>query len=182
VRYAVYSIQKCDGYANLVTAPEAHPDKVFIIFDGRPKGENWRPSPVYVLRPLDRPWDIFTIYGPSALVLTAAARIKLQAFFDRGRYELLPLVHDGKNYTVINVLEVPNCLDREHCVFRSSGSIEKYAFHPGRFTTSLFKVPEAATGNLLVAYDETRPEWSFKHQVEMHKLEGVKFKLLWEGN
>src|SRR5882672_1731928 len=138
MRYAVYKTWKLNGFANLESVEGSR----FIPFNGKPKESDWHPNPMWVPHPDRKPWDIFEIYGPSALVLTEHARQVLQPVFDAGRYELLPLTHDGTKYTVVNILEVTDCLDRDKCVFDAFGIVKKFAFLPDRITHSLFKIQE----------------------------------------
>ena len=180
MRCAVYKAWKLNGFATLVSTEGS--STRFIPFDGKPKGNKWTPNPMYVPYPDRKPWDIFDIYGPSALVLTEHALEVLRPVFDAGLYELLPLIHDGTKYTVVNILEVTDCLDRDKCEFDSWGIVQKYAFIPERITHSLFKIREEVTGSFLVASDTARPEWGFKHLVEKHNLRGLEFRLRWEGN
>lgn len=102
-------------------------------------------------------------------------------FFGRA-VELLPVAHQSVVYTLINVRYVVNCLHREASTFRVSGSIERYEFYPKRIDHSLFKIPEEAKGGIFMAEDAQRPYWSFKWQCEQHKLVGLTWKLIWEGD
>jgi hypothetical protein len=179
MRFAVYSLQKATGFRNLSTTGGAS-DRL-MTFDGSRKGATWLPPSVRLTQG-GRPWDIFTVFGPSALALTARATSLLRPYFHEGPYELLPLPCNEDELTVVNVLEICSCLDRKRTKFRSTGSIERYAFLPEKFRWSLFKIPEAKAGTLLVATDAVRPERSFKHWVERHDLKGIEFKLLWHDH
>lgn len=179
MRYNIYILRRCRGFASLTTFPDA---KQFVRFDGMRKRSDWHPPAVHIAHPELKAWDIFEIFGPSALVLTEHATDKLRPFFEQepDDYELLPLEHAGMQYTVVNLLGLLDCLDGERSDHRSTGSFSGFAFKPERITRSLFKV--SATAAIFTATDGTRPEWSFKYWVEKYNLKGIRFEPVWQGN
>src|SRR5690606_5588432 len=95
--------------------------------------------------------------------------------------ELLPFEAEGQTFYVVNVLEVPNCLDHTRSEMPPDrGIVIQYAFHPQRITRSLFKLPEAL-GDVFVAEDDTRQDWSFKAACERLGLAGLRYELLWQS-
>jgi hypothetical protein len=137
---------------------------------------------VFIPEPLKPSWDV-TLLG-LAIVLTPDARKKIKSHlgFYGDAIELLPIVRGETSYSLINVTYVPDCLKTDECKFRSSGTVEHYAFYPRRIRHSLFKIIPEAKGGVLIAEDIERPYASFKWQVEQAGLRGLKFKLLWEGD
>ncbi|HEY7115373.1 MAG TPA: hypothetical protein VH475_02240 [Tepidisphaeraceae bacterium] len=100
--------------------------------------------------------------------------------------ELLPVNHEGREFLLLNVTEVINCLDREKTEFRrfTSDGIGlhpvKYAFHARRFTAPVFKIPEQVKSSIFAVEWSGNPARELKAAVEHHGLRGIKFELVWE--
>lgn len=185
MRYHVYQIKKALKFSHFYSKPEG-PRGPFSghIFNAKPVGPAWVSPDVYRLYPTRDPWDIALYLNGSALTATEEAVDRLDLFVKNRGVELLPYEVEGERYYVINVLEAPACLNRDESEIQQGPNPEilKYVFFPLRFTRSLFKLPDRIGGSPLVAEDDSRPEWSFKRQIELNDFKGINFELLWEGD
>lgn len=101
--------------------------------------------------------------------------------------EVLPVLDEaGQELHLLNVTECLNVLDREHTEFRRYSGGEgygpvKYAFFSNRFSeASIFMIPEG--GGLLYALErDNDPDTEFKAAVELHRLQGLQFKEIWDS-
>jgi hypothetical protein len=162
--------------------PEWYKAGNFLRFEGHPVGKGWKQPEVYIHEPLLPKWEVSTLHGH--LLLTPEARLKLKDhlhYYHRA-IELLPIVHEGVTYSLVNVTYAPNCLNREKSEFRDTGSIRKYEFYPERIYHSLFKLPEEVRVIPFVFEDMERPYASFKWQCEQNKLVGLTWVLIWEAD
>lgn len=149
-------------------------------FDGLPKGDRWKRLETYSLYPL-RPEPFFWTLMPTRDMLAVKTENlgKLQTFIDES-CELLPVSLEGVEFSFLNVVEVINNLDKQksQSIENLPHIIQKYAFHPKRFTMSLFKIPETRQTEILcVEHSDSVAE--FKGYVEKLGLTGLRFKKLW---
>ena len=158
-----------------------------LRFDGKRKAASWQPLEVYVLHPALEVPDIWQLSASGSTLIVAPDVAEKLAWPLRTAGELLPVRHEGKDFLLCNVTEVVNCLDRGRTEFRRIGlqgfgiGPVKYAFHPNRFTTPLFKIPEEATAALFALERSGDPDKELKAAVEKHGLKGIEFELLWEA-
>jgi hypothetical protein len=103
--------------------------------------------------------------------------------------ELLPLPHEGREYTVLNVTECINCLDQDASQWSLNPStgervrLVRYAFHRDRFSESpIFKIPETCRAEVLVVEGLLDPEDEFRSVVRRAQLRGLIFEQLWEDD
>jgi hypothetical protein len=154
-----------------------------LIFDGTLRLGNWSPPSVYVFMPRHRPGDFYQ-FGGGALITTPRATEALEEFLEMAG-ELLPLPYDGTNYTILNVTEVINCLDREQTEWQRGADgapiwIKRFVFHRDRFTQSpLFKIPETSRSSILVVEGLRAPHEEFRFTVTRAGLSGLVFRELW---
>ncbi len=98
----------------------------------------------------------------------------------------MPLPYENEVFTVLNVTECINCLDREKTEWeyaKGSGKklwIKKYAFHHDRFSSTIFKIPETCMSEILIVEGLRGPEDEFKQTVEAAGLQGLIFEKIWE--
>ena len=100
--------------------------------------------------------------------------------------EILPLKHKGVTYSVLNILQVWDCVDEDKTEWYTSPKGEKFRvkrpfFVPQHFEAStLFKIPTVETR--IYCWEASRePEEEFKACVEANKLKGLRFDLVWTG-
>ena len=113
-------------------------DKAGVFLgDCRPRAAMWRPPPVFILEPFHEAGDFYQ-FDRGALITSPRATVALYQHLVRAG-ELLPLFHEGREYTWLNITECINCLDQEHSewLLTSEGARIypiKYVFHRDRFT------------------------------------------------
>jgi hypothetical protein len=152
--------------------------------DGSSKIQTWVPPAVYVLMPKLKKGDFYQ-FNPSTLITSERATEALRSHLEAAG-ELLPLVHEGEQFTVLNVTQCINCLDTAktdwYLVPDTGQKIrpKRYVFHSGRFIEStLFKIPETARAEIFVLEGLHPPEEEFRAIVERQKLQGIKFVEVW---
>ena len=145
------------------------------VFDGRPKSRTWLPPEVYSHNPTKDAGD-FWHFGSGTLVATPECTEVVRDHFEMAG-ELLPLSYQGLNFTLLNVLECPDCLDSEKCewVFgKTSGRpirINRYAFYRNRLSEStIFKIPFSVRGMIFTVEGMKDPDDEFKHVVETSRV------------
>jgi hypothetical protein len=141
---------------------------------------------VYVYKPLHEQGDFFQ-FSSSALITSPRATEALRDHLEMAG-ELLPLPHEGQEYTALNVTLCINSLDRERtewAIHKASGKQlwpRRYAFHAGRFPeSSLFKIPETRASEILLVEGggEFPPDQEFRSIVIREGLRGLAFDELW---
>lgn len=150
-------------------------------YDGASISKEWDSPSVYRGNPKKKKPDFWGCMSFGAvLAVTLEAASKLTTFIDQS-CECLPLDCDGEEFLICNVTCVVNALDQEHShhVEGLPHMIEKYAFHPGRFEYSLFKIPETAMSEILCVEGLAASEDEFKGAVEKYDLKGLKFEKIW---
>jgi hypothetical protein len=135
MRFRVYQVKRNLDYAHFYPTPEG-PRGPFngYIFSGKKIGSDWVPPQVYRLYPMRERWDIAVYITPSALVITHKAAESLNGFIHNSGVELLPFDAEGEKVYVINILEMPNCLNEQasQLLPGSQVTIAKYEFYPLR--------------------------------------------------
>ncbi len=151
------------------------------------RAATWIAPKVYIPHPELKQGDFSDLNRTGQLVLSTELRCRVAAegfFLDAG--ELLPLEHQGKQYTLLNVVSAINCLKHQECQWSARSDTGtavpvNLVFYPDRFQySSIFKIPELRTVNLVLERDGD-PENEFKAAYELSDLTGLKFELLWEG-
>lgn len=156
------------------------------IFDATPRADNWPRPEVYVLRPKLKIGDFFGFRAQNTIIASPEAYSKVEFFFDVAG-EALPLLYQGREYMLLNVLECINAVDQDRAEWLLTPEGKKalltgYAFHENRFTrSSLFKVPETCRGTLLTYERSGDPEEEFKAFVEHNHMTGLLFKEVWRS-
>ena len=101
--------------------------------------------------------------------------------------ELLPLLYDGEKFWLFNCTECINAVNRDASEWyinpdtNKRAWVTKWAFHPERFTQSVFSVPELSCSGILVSEECGDPKFEFKAFVESEGLTGLVFKELWDS-
>lgn len=156
-------------------------DEVKLITDCTPLASTWEPPPVYIYKPRLKAGDLYNFHGGS-LIFSPAATEKLRTFLEMAG-ELLPLPFESQVYTLLNVTECINCLDRKNTKWRyaeDSWPIDHYAFHRNRFSEStIFKIPETCKAEVLVLDREDGD--SIVDALREHDIKGYRLELLWSA-
>lgn len=153
-----------------------------MVSDCAPKRSHWVSPEVYIYEPLHRVGSLYN-FGGGMPIFSAAATEILRTYLEMAG-ELLPIYHEGKEYTALNVLECINCLDKSKSTLVMSGEylyrIERYVFYPDRFSESpIFKIPETYRSETLVL---ERDDWPDLPSYLIEKgLEGVILEELWRS-
>jgi hypothetical protein len=97
--------------------------------------------------------------------------------------ELLPLRHGEREFTVFNVTEVIDALDRERTTWDdyddgTIADVERPAFRSDRLGEQIFKVPETSLGRIYYWEDAANAAEQFKAQVEHYGLTGLTFEIV----
>ena len=158
------------------------------LLDGTPKLATWEEPPVFIYKPLLKRGNFADMWGLFSPALDEHAVDELRELLEMSG-ELLPLTHQGENWSILNVTECVNMLDDERSKWvygETTGAkiqIAKYVFHASRVTESpLFKIPEMRKTQILTIEGFKDPEDEFKYRVEQAGLTGLKFKLLWSDD
>lgn len=156
-------------------------DEVKLMTDCTPLASTWEPPPVYIYMPRLKAGDLYNFHGGS-LIFSPAATEKLRSFLEMAG-ELLPLPFESQVYTLLNVTECINCLDRKNTKWRyaeDSWPIDHYAFHRNRFSESdIFKIPETCNVEVLVL--DREDGGSFVDALREHEIKGYRLELLWSA-
>jgi hypothetical protein len=179
----VYSIENDVSHYQYFL-PAREDEGLPLRMDCTPKAEVWSPPPVFIYRPTLKGGDFYQFHTDLLITSPRATDVLLTHLEMAG--ELLPLPHQGVEYTILNVLECINCLDQEATEWRLAPrtgeriSPKKYVFHSDRFSESmLFKIPETRRGEILVVEGLHDPEEEFRFVVEHAGLKGLLFEELW---
>ena len=155
-----------------------------LLFDCAKKKDSWNPPSVYVLNPKLKMGN-FIYLIPGALICDQIATEALRDILEMSG-ELLPILHEGKEYTILNVTECVNALNQEKTEWKYSKrsgakiGIAHYSFHMNRFPeTSLFKIPETSRSEILTYSGLKDPEDEFITICQKQGLTGLLFEELW---
>ena len=161
-------------------------DEDVLKMNCRPKLPAWKAPSVYTVNPMLQRGAFFHLCS-GAFVADMSACEELRAILEMA-CELLPLAHLGGHFHLLNVLECVNCLDEKKAewVFGKTTNarirIKEYQFDAGHFSEStLFKIPQTASGEVLTVSGLKDPEDEFKPVVERTGLGGILFEELWSG-
>lgn len=166
-RYALW----CDSRVNRIAQ-----------LDGTREADAWIPFPVYDVMPLHREGDFWGEFG-GAFAVKRSSLAPIVKFIDQS-CELLPIaMEEGPELVIMNVVYVPNCLDRKRSMFDEvdTSRIVNYVFHAERLGYSLFKIPERRHSEVLCVEGVVAPHDEFKATVERSGMTGLIFKKLWSS-
>ncbi len=167
-----------DLYDNLMPVNKFSIDEL-RTYDGRPKESGWKSIEVVRMEP-EKKLQLSNAPGfhSHIPVFDKEAVDVLQKFLVNSA-EVLPLKNSEKDFYVINVTQVVDCIDYDRAVVKlfSDGSImrfKKYAFIENKVRgLDLFKIKDERS--MPFVSDE------FKNTVEAAGLEGFKFQLVWDS-
>lgn len=153
-----------------------------LVFNCTRKGAKWQPLRVEVVDPAHAPGDFYHLC-PGALVLGRRATEELADLVERSG-ELLPITCGSERLMVLNVLECRNVLDRTTTVWEYGEStglpirIVQYGFREEIVGEGIFKVPETAKSEVLVATGMGGLRDEFVDRVVTSGLTGLAFEEL----
>ena len=163
--------------------PAAADAPLALLTDCRLRGEGWIPPSVFIFEPRLEQGDFYQ-FGVASLIAGPHATGVLRGLFEEAG-ELLPLPHDGREYTLLNVTNCINCLDHERSEWLLTADGERiyptrYMFHRDRFAESpLFKLPETCRREILVVEGLRDPDDEFRAVVARAGLKGLIFQEIW---
>ncbi len=181
----VYKVQlDVNHYRFFLPEDDSTYDTGILDFRCKPKRADWTPPTVYCDNPASDEGDFWSIgLGAGAFATTPAATDQVLEFLEMAG-ELLDLPFENSKFSVLNVLECVNALDKQKTKFArpdGGGMIKEFAFHSDRLPEStIFKIPETFT-SILTVEGRDDPETEFKPTVERLGLKGLIFQKLWEG-
>jgi hypothetical protein len=169
------------GYASDTEYKAAFED---LRFGGIEKSD-WKPPKMHFGNPLKRDPDFWMVGIASGSFAVGPRALKLVYSFLEMSGEVLPLPVKGLELSVLNVLQVYDCIDPDRSEWRTipnsneRGGLLKPFFVPENMKQStLFKFPEWR--HKVFCWEEDRdPETEFKACVEKNKLKGLEFELVW---
>ena len=174
-------VNDVDKYQGLSIVRGAPGNLTTNMFDGSSLRDEWSPPQVYSLYPKKNKPDFWKLWaGGATLVSGPDVTEKVYSAYARAG-ELLPLPFDGELFTVLNVTECIDCLDRENSRWMDElkiGRPVKYAFYGERMSSSLFKIPETCRAEIFALEIDGDPLEEFKAIVEAENLSGLRFELL----
>lgn len=174
----VYRIKTdVNHYQYFLTENES--EAMALITDCKRRKASWQPPSVFIYEPLHEAGDFYSFYG-GTLILSPEATELLRTFLEMAG-ELLPLPFESKVYTLLNVTECINCLDRERSEWRTEEKVgipKRYVFHRNRFSESMiFKIPETNRADVLVLDREDGE--SLVDALREYDIKGYILELLW---
>ncbi len=157
-----------------------------LIMDCQPRLAAWSPPEVYIHNPKLKRGNFLGVGmgGPFACDEQTRDHDEMAELLEMSG-ELLPLLHEGEMFYVLNVLECVNALDRDKSTWPPSmkskiGMPQKYAFHCSRIPeTPLFKIPETSRSQIFCAENAYDSNYEFKRLYETLGLTGLYFEKLW---
>ena len=158
-----------------------------LIFDCDERGKDWQVPRVYIERPKLRRGNFLGVNLGSAFCCDDATLWKgnISSLLGMSN-ELIPFVHEGETYHIVNVLECINALDRERSIWSpyapGIGGPRTHAFHPARIPeTPLFKIPEESKTTVFCHEGLGDTEDEFKREYDRLGLSGLKFVKVWDS-
>lgn len=151
-------------------------------FDGRLKARGWIPQRIKRADSSTKPLLDAPIFLYSGIILLSGEAISVLAAYLRDSCELLPVICDEGDFSIVNVTAVLDCIDYERAVFEKSGTsgrvlwFDRYAFLPDKIGNhDIFKISEFPRSRIFVT-DQ------FKKVVEENGITGLGFRLAWESD
>jgi hypothetical protein len=152
--------------------------------DCQPRLDAWKAPGVYISNPKHQAGN-FSHLCSGGIVCDSVATGELRDVLEMAG-ELLPFTHQESPFFLLNVLACVNCLDDEKTKWvtgKTTGAkirIQEYHFHRERLSEStLFKIPETASGEILCVEGLKDPGDEFKARVEAGNLTGIQFEKIW---
>lgn len=174
-----------NSYQALLADDEAVWSTDRLALNGTPRASNWQPPTVYSDQPRLLAPDIWTLVGCAGLVFPPPAQERFDLLLAVSG-ELLPLPFEGEVFFLHNNLQDINCLNVEASGWLHDENgrrvlLKRYEFHSRRLPeSSLFKIPQTDTVEVLCIEGLLDPEEDFKAIVEHEGWTGLRFEPLWQ--
>lgn len=157
----------------------------YYDFDGRRISDDWKAITVSLvkkslkgmeLKPTDMPY-----LGRGYFAVNHARLKELDRLCGKN-YEKLELICDAGDYTLINVVNVIDCLELQQMKYRvykgdpeSIQKIENFVFKKSKVEKEiLFKIKNYSIGHIFCTD-------TFKHYIEERSIPGLTFEHIWAG-
>jgi hypothetical protein len=164
-----------------------------LVFDGRPRMENWDPPEFYIQNPLTEKSDFYHI-GSGCFAFSENIRQNIEAMDSLEMAgEFLPIrLETGENLYILNVTECINALDKNRSEYsivwdaeknaQVKGSVRRCVFLSDRLSGSpIFKIPELARAKVLTVQGWSGLECdSFIDVYEKQNFTGLLFDEMWK--
>lgn len=182
----VYKINLAvDDFKSLLAADDAVHGRRLLALEGKAKADNWGESLEAVFDNAEAPTpDIFSCGAGNMLLWGRSLQILEPIVAPIA--ELLPVVWEGGNGRLVNVVGLSDCLDLEHTTWHrdeDSGKklfIEKHAFIPQRLPRVVpFRFQAQRFATFCADYEDGSD--GFRTVVDSHGLTGVKFETVWQA-
>lgn len=150
-----------------------------MVMDATSKQDSWVPPPVYIYQPKHKVGDFYQ-FAAGTLITSPRATNTLRGYLEQAG-ELLPLPYEGQVFTVLNTLQLVDCLDTTQAIKRP-GYYAKYVFKHeilSHAQSPLFKIPQEPRGDLLLVEGLESTNHGFRTTIETTGLKGLVFKELW---
>lgn len=160
----------------------------FMNFNCEPRLKEWEELEVYIYNPKTQPKDFYNM-GWQILVFNEKVLDICQTVFELSG-EILPLqVERGQKLYILNVLNCPNALDYNRTKWDyyddgTKGRILQPKFYENRIESksTIFKIPEISATSIFCYTDERTKEDQFYYLYHKHKLTGLIFEEIDNGN
>jgi hypothetical protein len=175
----------------------------YVVFDGGPLRDMWRPPDVISFQPRLREgdfWGTLGFGGASFAVRPEALERTNVEIFLAPAGELLPVPYGDRLFHVLNITECIDALDRDHTVWdyyedidldeddveplerehleklQREGVVKRPAFRLDRLGGQLFKIPETAITSMYYwERSEDGEEEQFRRACQAQDLTGLTF-------
>ena len=168
-------------------APDTEEDSDYMFFECKSKSKTWENIDWYVLDPRMEKGSFyfggtdFLIFDQSVYNSALLPILKMSG-------EILPITLEEEPLYALNVLECVDALDHQYtkwdyCDDGRKLSIQEFIFKPSEMPkSSLFKIPEQASGDVLVSSGVKSPNEEFKYIYEHLGFTGLVFEELWRSS
>lgn len=167
-----------DNYDNLTWHDDINIDEV-QTYDGRKKLANW--NPVKVKRMYGKKFSNSPGLSSHIAVFDKIAVETLKDLLF-GNAEILPLICEDGEFSVINVTKVLDCIDYENAEYKTYRDGKRIM----RFTKYAFDISKVKNEHLFKIVDEPlrRPFVSdvLRNRILSNNLKGFKFELAWDSD
>ena len=178
----------CDASRFQWISPDMDEDEdgEYLFFECKSKIKTWKNIDWYVLDPRMEKGN-FYYGGPDCLMFDEHVYNSTLFPILEMSGEILPISLEEESLYALNILECVDALDHQ-CTrwnYYDDGSkrfIQEFVFHPSKIpASSLFKIPEHSSSDVLVSSGIKSPNHDFKTVYEQLGFTGLDFEELWRS-